>query len=218
MIRFVRSIAPLIACLAATWQPSSALAQDEDVQLWVLANVEGDLDENTGINVDYTYRWRDRIVGADQETLRVTIDQKVADNIVLGGGIGVFDAAGSTEIRVTQQMGLRRGGWSSRTRLEQRFFDGADRMELRLRQRIRYTHKLAPKLKGSIEGEFLYLAQTQREDPRIPRDQWRWRAFASYDLNDHLTLGAAYMLIHTPGGEVTDKVNHVPQAIVTYRF
>lgn len=188
------------------------------MQFWLLPNIEGDLDDDTSINVDVTYRWIDEAVGADQESVRVTIEQDVADNVKLGGGIGVFEANGATEIRVTQQMGLRRGGWSSRTRLEQRFFDGAERMELRFRQRIRYTTAITPKLSGNIEGEWLNLVQTRNENPRIPRDQWRWRAFATYDLSDHLTVGAAYMLIHTPGGEVTDRINHVPQAIVTYKF
>ena len=219
MKRIPHLVAAVIAFLTIAWQPSSALAQQEDVQFWLIASAQTDLDSDTRVTLDGSLRWREAARGDEQQTARVTVEQTIAEKLRIGGGVGLFEAGGSTEVRTHQQLGVTIGRVASLTRLEERFFDNAPRMELRLRQRLRYTQPISANWSASIEGEYLHLLQTRREDPRIRTSEWRGRAAVNYRVSGSVSVGAAYMVIHTPGGDVTtDRTSHVPQASVSYRF
>lgn len=205
--------------LAGLAVAAPACAQDEDTQLWVYAVAKTDLGEDTALTVDFTARWREEARGDEQQTARFTILHEVADGLRLGGGAGIFETEGGrTELRPHQEIGLTFGRFSARTRLEQRFFDGADRMEVRARQLVRYTQPLGQKVKLAVDGEYLRLARTRNRASLSPRDQWRARAIMSADVSDDLTLGAGYMLIHTPRSALADRITHVPEAYLTLRF
>ena len=209
----------MIACAAAALQPSAAKAADEDVQLWIYAVASGDLDEDTRLTVDGSARWREIRRGDEQQTLRFTLEQEVVDGLRLGGGFGVFEAeGGQTELRPHQQATLTLGRFAARTRIEQRWFDQADRMELRFRQRIRYTQPLASDWSASIDGEYFNLVQTRNRDPDAARDQLRGRLIVSHMIAEKWRLGASYLFIFTPQSIGPDQINHVPQLIVTRRF
>ena len=210
--------ASVIACACAAWQPSAALAQDEDTQLWVYVTAQGDFDDDTDWTLDGSLRFREQGRGDEQQTARLTIEQQVSNGLKVGGGFGVFEAGGSTELRPHQQLTLSSGRFSARTRIEQRFFDGADRMELRLRQMVRYTQPLGEDWRASIDGEFLYLAQTRNRTPRSATDQWRTRLIVTHRASDRLSLGAGYLMIYTPRPLAPNRINHVPQLYVTSRF
>ncbi|MEL6738483.1 MAG: DUF2490 domain-containing protein, partial [Pseudomonadota bacterium] len=106
--------------------------------------------------------------------------------------------------------------------IEQRFFDGADRMEVRVRQLVRYTQPFGDDLKLSVDGEYLGIAQSRERanetGSQSPRDQWRARAIFSANVSKQLSLGAGYMLIHTPRTGSADRITHVPEAYLTLRF
>ncbi|MEO1730908.1 MAG: DUF2490 domain-containing protein [Pseudomonadota bacterium] len=195
-----------------------ARAQDEDTQLWIYAVATGEVGERTTLTVDASARWREDRRGDEQQTLRATVMHEVAEGFALGGGVGVFEAGGETEIRPHQQIDLNLGRFTARTRLEERFFDGADQMELRFRQRIRYTLPLGKSASASVDGEYFNLVQTRDRGPNQPRDQWRGRVIVSADVGERFTLGLSYLYIFTPQPGATDLVNHVPQGIITYRF
>ncbi|EAQ30708.1 hypothetical protein NAP1_08010 [Erythrobacter sp. NAP1] len=219
MMRGLSRFASVIACAWAAWQPSLASAAEEDVQLWVYAVARGDFDEDTSWALDGSARWREQGRGDEQQTLRLNIDQQVDDGVRIGGGFGVFETEGGiTELRPHQQVTLSKGRFSARTRVEQRFFDGADRMELRLRQMVRYTLPLGQGWRASIDGEFLHLAQRRNRLSTAPRDQWRARTIVTREVSESLSLGAGYMLIYNPRGARTDRINHVPQLYLTKRF
>ncbi|PKP61340.1 MAG: hypothetical protein CVT87_07370, partial [Alphaproteobacteria bacterium HGW-Alphaproteobacteria-9] len=102
MIGSSTRFAMLLAAMLAAWQPSIAIAADEDTQLWQYFVVTGDLDRDTSLTIDGSQRWREQARGGDQQTIRFTILQAVADGVRIGGGGGVFDAGGNTEIRSFQ--------------------------------------------------------------------------------------------------------------------
>ena len=209
----------LIACLALAWQPSTALGAEEDTQVWIYAIVQGDISDDWRLTADGTARWRERARGDEQQTLRFTLDTVVAEGVRAGGGFGAFETeGGASELRPHQQLTVRRGRFAARTRIEQRFFDGADRMELRLRQRIGYIQPLSQRVSATIEGEYLHIAQTRDRNPLAARDQWRGRIVLQYRAQEDLSLAAAYLAIHTPRPEAEDRLNHVPQLLVPYRF
>lgn len=218
MTRPLARIATLLAALACAWQPSKARDQDEDVQLWQIFNLTGDLDEDTRLTIDATQRWREDARGDEQQTLRVTVEQTVAKGLLLGGGGAVFEAGGATELRPHQQTILTQGRFEFRTRLEERFFDGADRVELRLRQRIQYNQPLGDGWRASAGGEWLGLLQGRNDGQGASTEQWRAQAGTAYRINDRLELGANYWLIVLPRGPLPARTTHVPQTVLTYRF
>lgn len=213
----IRSALLLAASLAA-WQPSVARAADEDVQLWQFVNVTGDLDSDTRLTVDATQRWRENARGGDQQTIRVTFEQTVADGVRIGGGGAVFEAGGITEIRPHQQVILALGKIELRTRLEQRFFDGADRMELRLRQRAQFNQPLGSGWRASVGGEWLGLLQSRSRNQGASTEQWRAQVGLAYRVSKRLELGANYWLLAFPSGARPTRYSHVPQTVLTYRF
>lgn len=205
--------------LGASVLAAPVCAQDEDTQLWVYAIATTDLAEQTRLTVDLTARWREQARGDEQQTARFTIMHQVAEAVRLGGGAGVFEAEGGrSELRPHQQMSIRAGRFSARTRVEQRFFDGADRMELRIRQLVRYAQPLNESWNLSVDGEYLGLAQTRNRNSGRARDQWRARVILSADVSERVSLGAGYLLIHTPRNGRADRLNHVPQLYLSSRF
>lgn len=210
--------AMLLAAMLAAWQPSKAIAADEDTQLWQYFVVTGDLDRDTSLTIDGSQRWREQARGGDQQTIRFTILQAVADGVRIGGGGGVFDAGGNTEIRSFQQAGVRRGRVQARTRFEQRFFDGADRVELRLRQRIEYNQPIGSGWRASVGGEWLGLLQSRNAGQGASTEQWRAQTGIAYRVSDRLELGANYWLIIFPRRDLPARISHVPQTVLTYRF
>lgn len=212
-----RSLA-LIAAPATAWQPSTARAQDEDVQLWQIVNITGDIGEDTRLAVDASQRWREEARGGEQQTLRFTIDQRLTRDVQIGGGAMVLDAGGSTELRPHQQVTFALGRFEARTRLEERFFDGADRVELRLRQRIQYTQPLGQGWRASVGGEWFGLLQSRNAGEGASTEQWRAQVGVAYRLSQKVEIGANYWLLVFPNGERPDRLTHVPQTVLTYRF
>lgn len=209
---------PLLAALIAAWQPSITQAADEDTQLWVYVVATGDLDDDTRLTLDASARWREVRRGDEQQTIRFNLEQEIDDSIRIGGGLGVFEAGGLTEIRPHQEVTFTTGRIALRTRIEERFFDGADRMEFRLRQRVRYSLALSDKLDARLDGEYFHLVQTQFRRPGIARDQLRGRVEIGWKAAKGLRLSLAYLAIHTPTPNAPDPLNHVPQVWVEYRY
>lgn len=207
------------AALAAVLAPARASAQDEDTQFWLNAAAAGELDEATDLTLDGSLRWREDQIGGEQQTIRVTVMREIAEGARIGGGGGIFETqGGATELRPHQELTVTRGRFSARTRLEERFFDNADRMELRFRQLARYTQPLGARLHLSVDGEYLGLLQTRERGSDAPRDEWRARAILSADASDRLTLGLGYLLIYTPREGLADRITHIPQGHVTLHF
>ena len=193
MLKQTSWTARVIACCALAWQPSSALAQDEDTQLWVYAIATGDVGDALELTVDASSRWRENRRGDEQQTLRFNLMKEVGEGISIGGGAGVFEAGGATELRPHQQLGLEFGAFSARSRLEQRFFDGAERMELRFRQRVRLFQPITGGIEASVDGEFLNILQTRNRGPDQARDQWRGRVTLSAELGNVFFIDSSYI-------------------------
>lgn len=211
--------AMLLAATLAAWQPSKARADDEDTQFWLNTIATGKIGAGTTLTIDATQRWRDpREVGADQQTIRAAIDQQVAKRTRIGGGIMLFDTAGLTEIRTHQQATFSLGRVEARTRIEQRFFDGADRMELRLRQRFTYIQPIAKGWRGTTGIEWLGTLQSRNAGEGSSTEQWRLQSGLFHRLNDRVEVGAMYWMVIFPRGVQPNRTSHIPQASITYRF
>lgn len=214
----ITRFAMLLAALIAAWQPSKARAADEDVQLWQIVTAAGDLGDATRLTLDASQRWREDARGGDQQTARVSIEQTVTKGVRIGGGGAVFEAGGRTELRPFQQLTLVKGRWEARTRLEQRFFDRADRVELRLRQRIQYNQPLGNGWRASAGGEWLGLVQSRNADAGASTEQWRAQAGVVRTINRKLELGTNYWLLAFPRGDRPMRASHIVQTVLSYRF
>lgn len=212
-------LAALIACCTAAWQPSIASAADENTQLWIIGEVSTDLDDNTSATLDGSLRLREDARGGEEKTIRLTLETEIADDVAAGGGAGIWEAAGGeTEVRIFQQLTIGLGNLSARTRLEERIFDGADRVELRFRQRLQYTHPVSDTVSASLDGEWLHLVQTRNRRGPQYRDQFRSRAAVTARLGNGLTAGVAYLAIYDQRGAARDRFAHVPQVTLDWRF
>lgn len=219
MTRLPMHVATLLAATLAAWQPSKALAADEDTQFWLNTVATGKIDDNTSLTFDATQRWRgEDEVGADQQTIRVAFDQQVAEKTRLGGGIMLFDTAGLTEIRTHQQATFTLGQIEARTRLEERFFDGADQMELRLRQRFTYNQPIAEDWRATAGIEWLGIMQSRDAGEGTSTEQWRFQTSLIHRVRKNLDIGAIYWMVIFPRGERPARTSHIPQAAIIYRF
>lgn len=218
MTRMPMRFAMLLAATLAAWQPSKAQANPEDTQFWLVGFARGKVGEDIYLTVDTSYRWRDPEFGADQQTFRVSVEKALEDDIRIGGGMSLFQTGGVTEYRPHQQFRYARNGLDLRTRFEQRWFDGADRVELRIRQRVQYTREIAPRLEAVGSSEWFGIVQSRRSDGRRGTEQVRTIAGLAYRVNDRLDIAPSYMLQITPRAVGPDAISHVPQLTLNWSF
>ena len=208
MTRSPLRIATLLAATLAAWQPSIALANPEDTQFWVVGFARSKVGDELYLTVDTSYRWRDPEFGADQQTFRVSVEKALDDELRIGGGMSLFQTGGVSEYRPHQQFRYAARGLDLRTRFEQRWFDGADQVELRIRQRVQYTQPIAPRLEVVGSAEWFGILQSRRESGRRGTEQVRNIVGLSYQVSERLDIAPSYMLQITPRAGAPDAISH----------
>ncbi len=208
----------LLAALIAAWQPSKAQANPEDTQLWLVGFVRGNLSDEFYLTIDTSQRWRDPVFGADQQTFRVTLERSINDEVRLGGGVSWFQTGTIGEARLHQQFRYAKGGLDLRTRFEQRWFEGADQVELRVRQRVQYTHPLGNGIKALVSSEWFAIIQSRRIGKTTGTEQVRNIIGVAIPLGANLDIQPSYMLQITPRENRPDAISHVPQVTLNYKF
>ncbi|WP_052208158.1 DUF2490 domain-containing protein [Croceibacterium mercuriale] len=210
---FLRSLAAGSACFAA----APAMAND-DTQLWHFSILNAPVGADGRLTLETSPRARESSVGDEQVINRITYDHRLTGAVTVGGGMAFIPTAGPNEFRPHQHLILTAGVFQARTRVEQRFFHGADRMALRLRQRLQVTVPLARDTSVSGSAEVLYNARTQTIGMAQGVDSWRARIGVQQKVSQRLELGAAYLLMLSPRGEREDQWSHVPQVSLTWRL
>lgn len=218
MKRWPIRFAMLLAATIAAWQPSKARAAEEDTQFWLNAVATGPIGSTTTLTADVTQRWRNDSRGPDQQTIRVMVEEKVAERMRIGGGVMLFDTDGITELRLHQQAVFNLGRIEARTRIEERFFEGADRMELRLRQRIQYNQPIADGWRAAAGVEWLGIIQSRNAGQGASTEQWRFQTSVTHRVSKQFDVGAIYWFVSFPRGSQPERVSHIPQIALTYRF
>ena len=208
------SLALAAACAAALYA-SPALASDEDTQLWLYFNTVVPLGEKATGTFEITPKFRE---AGDQLQLRGTVDFKVSPAISLGGGAAYVNNEGPDEFRPHQQLTITAGPLAFRTRVEERFFQGADRMQLRLRQRLQLTEPVAKDTKLIGSAELLYIARPENRTSDARIDSWRFTAAVQHRFARHIEGTLGYLLIYSPRAGKPDKLSHVPQVTLTARL
>ena len=204
----VLSASAALGVIAASSAPASA--QNQDTQYWLY--LTGTFPVGNGISntTEISPRWRE---GSNIFQVRTTFETRVAKGIKLGGGAAVIDFAEGHEIRPHQQLIFSSGHFSARTRFEERFFDGADRVEFRLRQNVQYSQPIVPGTDVWVGAEALYILQNHDDNTTQRGDQWRGEIGLRHHLDDELTVSVAYRGIYTVKENREDTLNNV--AILT---
>ncbi len=207
--------------LAAGLRPAAAHAADEETQFWLTGEIVAPLAKDVKGTFEVSRRFRE---GDDQLLLRGIADYRLSPVVSLGGGAayvnsidGVLETGEDREGRLIQQLGLSFGALSLRTRVEERFFEDADRMQLRIRQRVQLSHLVARDVHGAVSGEVFYVARSEDEGGDDQIAQWRLNATVTHGVARNFDLIVGYLLMITPRDGQPDKLAHVPQLTLTYR-
>jgi hypothetical protein len=218
MTRVPMRFAMLLAATLAAWQPSSARANPEDTQFWLVGFARGKVGDDVYLTVDSSYRWRDPEFGADQQTFRVSLEKALDGDVRIGGGMSLFQTGSISEYRPHQQFRYARRGLDLRTRFEQRWFDGADQVELRIRQRVQYTRPIAPRIEAFASAEWFGIVQSRRDGGERGTEQVRTIAGLAYKASDRLDIAPSYLLQITPRPGRPDAISHIPQLTLNWSF
>lgn len=192
-----------------------ACAADQDTQLWVTGSLAAPLAKDVNGSLDVSQRFRDP---GDQQLVRGIVEYRLSPSVSIGGGATyVWADNARNELRPHQQVTFTFAKVSLRTTLEERLFDGADRAELRLRERARLTEPLDKANRLLATGELLYILQPQNRTSKARWDSWRATIALQHKLSPHLDGTAGYMFVYAPRPTGPDKISHVPQLSLTWR-
>jgi len=202
-----------LALLGGASLATQAQAADEDFQLWISESTSVPLSPTTQGTLDLSQRIRE---SGNQLLTRGTIEFRLSPAAEVGGGVAYVSTVDSAnEVRPHQQLTLDFGALTLRTRIEERFFEHAYRMELRLRQRVGVTVPVSRRLKAGLAGELLYIARSQDSGQDAHVDQWRANATLARNLGDNLQGTLGYLAVLSPRHGGADKLSHVAQVTLT---
>ena len=214
---------PTIALAAAALSlPAAAQATNDDFELWLNPSVSFDLDDDTGMEIETAQRLRDGETGReDTYFARLWLNQELNDTVTIAGAFERrINDGGSNETRLIQQMSTRHGILRTRLRLEQRFVDDADRMGLRIRPRVGVAVPLddAGRLTFDADAELFVTLRSNNVGGDEGLTGMRTQIGLSYELNDRLSLSAAYLRDQDFEDGSPDTVGHAPIIGIEYSF
>jgi len=207
----------LAACTLGAAIAAPALAAEEDTQLWTTFTLAGSVAPRLDGGIEVSPRARSEDAGGDQVLSRVLADYRLTPSVMVGGGLTYLDSAGSHEWRPHQQLLVTTGPVTFRTRLEERFVAGADRMELRLRQRVQVAFALDEGFTAAAGAEVLALFQARDAGEAARLEQWRAQFTLRKRIAPQIEATAGYLVILSPREGRADRLSHVPQIAFTLR-
>lgn len=208
-----------ILTLALAWVASPAHAKEQAAQFWISSGASFDLDQTTRASVSVTQRFRDETYDGDTQVVRGAVDWELKPWLSVGGGASYTFANAGNYLRTHQQVVLRAKQFSFRTRIEEGFFPGSDRIQIRLRERIDYDTSFGSRTNLNLWGELLYRLQSTDIEPDINNsDNWRFGATVEHDLSERVRGNIGYMMIIAPRSDEPDLIGHVPKIGLNYRF
>ena len=200
-----------LALLAA----APAGATDQDTQTWVTGTVAGSPAKDWNASLDVSQRFRDP---GDQQLVRGIVEYRLSSHLSIGGGATyVWADNAPNEVRPHQQLTVTFGQLAVRSVLEERLFDGADRAEIRLRERARVTEALGRSTRASEAVELLYILQPQNRLTKARWDSWRGIVQLQQKLSRHLDGSVGYQFVYAPRPTGADKISHIPLLSLTWR-
>lgn len=213
-------------CFRATLLPALALAGStsarahSETQYWLVQSATTRLDSATSLTLDGSERYGQQTSSHDQYLYRVTAARTVAKGLEIGGGF-VWSRVGTVdEYRPFGEATLSHGLFASRTRLEPRMFDNADRTVWRLRERLQLSLPLdhARRWSATVNGEGFFNLNHANVAKQTGLTAIRTLIGVKWTLSRSTALGLAYQRQQTfvSGGE--DVIVHQPILSVAFKF
>lgn len=197
----------------------------EDVQLWNIINVSGNITDTIVFAADGQIRLVDNVGRVGQTVMRGSIGVKATKKLTVSLGYArqVTDRVtgrATRENRIFQQLGLNLGTalggqLTARTRFEQRFIERTNDVGLRFRQQLKLAIPVTKnKTSITLSAEVLYNLNSTDAGARAGIDQIRPLIGVSIPLNKKVSVEAAYQPIFV-NGATRDRLNHtIPLTLV----
>jgi len=188
------------------------------VQLWVTPSLTKSLDPSTTLQLEVSGRLRSDVDGGDLIQARLGIDRAIGSGFSVGLGVYAVESR-EDERRLQQQVTFSRGIFRARTRLEQRFFEGAPRTAWRLRQRIGIEVPLKGgrwSVLGSVEPFWTLRDSTPGGQTGLTT--LRLIGGVEREVGPHTSLSVAYLNQRTIVRDGPDRIAHIPQVGIAFRY
>ena len=197
-----------------------AVAATSETQGWATQSLIAQASDADTIQVDASQRFRRTSSSGDQQTVRILLDHRIATGVLVGGGVGFFRSEPEQEMRLFQQVTLSKGIWLGRTRIEQRFFDTADRASWRLRQRVQAAIPLDAAKKWTLIAatELMFHLNRARPSDKTGLAVIRHQIGLRHPINRALDVQLLYMRQQNFRDDRPDAVAHIPWLTLSWKI
>ena len=201
----------LLTILLAAAAPVSAA--EDNFQLWLNPSVTFDLDDDTGVEIETSMRFRSAEDGPDTYYARLWLFQTLSPNFTIGGAVErrINDGA-NDETRLLQQIAAKSGVLRARVRLEQRFVDDAGQTGWRIRTRLGVNVPLGSDDRWALiaDAEPFFTLRPTSSGGQKGLTTFRTQVGVNYAATERLELGLIYLRNQDVRDGRQDRVSHVP--------
>ncbi len=197
-----------------------ARAATEESQAWLSESVAIAAGKADTVTLDMSQRFRRNRSDGEQGLFRVALDHRAAQGVLIGGGIAYLEGKREEEMRLFQQVTLSKGIWQARTRLEQRFFDTADRASWRLRQRVQASVPVDRDRRWAVVGamEVFFHLNRARPSDKSGLAVMRHQIGLRHALSKAMDVQLLYMRQQSFRDHRPDAVTHVPWLTIAWKI
>ncbi|WP_409592400.1 DUF2490 domain-containing protein [Sphingobium sp.] len=206
--------------LIASCAAPPALAATSETQGWMTESIVIKASDADIVTIDTSQRFRRDASNGDQQSARLSLDHRIATGVQIGGGMAYFHSGPEQEMRLFEQMTLTKGIWLSRTRLEQRFFDTADRASWRLRQRVQAAVPLDGAKQWTLIAatELMFHLNRARPSDKTGLAVMRNQIGLRHPITKAIDVQLLYMRQQTFRENRPDAVAHVPWLTLSWKI
>ncbi|SCW82094.1 Protein of unknown function [Sphingobium faniae] len=199
---------------------SPAVAATEESQAWITESLTIRASDTDMVTLDMSQRFRRARSDDEQALFRVGMDHRVARGVLVGGGIAYAEGKKEEEMRLFQQVTLSEGIWLARTRLEQRFFDNADRASWRLRQRAQASVPVDRERRWAVVGavELFFHLNRARASDKSGLASMRHQVGLRHAVSKAMDVQLLYMRQQNFRDHRPDAVAHMPWLTLAWKM
>lgn len=199
---------------------STAVAQDEDGEIWFNPAFATSLDDATSIELETAQRLR-QDPRNDTYFARLWINREDSEGREWSVGVEQrWNGPDEREVRLLQQIGYDWGPLELRTRLEQRFVDDDPQTGWRLRQRLGTTIPLTASEDGwALTGDAELFITLRGTEPDGQTGVTGLRTFIGFERNfGRYDVSLGYLRQQDVREAAEDRIGHAPFVGVTVNF
>jgi len=201
-----------LCAVATTAVAFPARSETHEVQGWLTEAFTFKADKSTTVTIDLNQRARRQGSDDEQFLQRVTVEHGIAPGLRIGSGMLYAFSDTERELRPHQQITYTKGIFETRTRLEQRFFEGAPRTGWRLRQRMQLLVPIDTGKRWNVvaAGEVMFHLNRARDNDTKGFAVLRNEIGLRHKVSKHLDVQLSYMRQQSIRENRADQIVHLP--------